>query len=117
MITKQATANHEEWKALRHQYIGGSDAAAVVGMNAFVSPYALWAEKTGRLPGFEGNLATEVGTYLEEFVAQKFATETGKRFARANRVGSMTNTLGQSQTLTGRSWVRMQVSKSRPPPR
>ena len=85
MITKQATANHEEWKALRHKYIGGSDAAAVVGMNAWVSPYALWAEKTGRLPGFEGNLATEVGTYLEEFVAHKFAQETGKKVRKSNQ--------------------------------
>lgn len=85
MITKQATANHEEWKALRHQYIGGSDAAAVVGMNAWVSPFSLWAEKTGRLPGFDGNLATEVGTYLEEFVAQKFASETGKKVRRSNQ--------------------------------
>lgn len=84
MITKQATASHEEWKALRHKYIGGSDAAAVVGMNPFVSPYSLWAEKTGRLPGFEGNLATEVGTYLEDFVAQKFAQETGKKVRKCN---------------------------------
>ena len=84
MITKKATATHEEWKALRHKYIGGSDAAAVVGLNDWVSPYALWAEKTGRLPGFEGNLATEVGTYLEEFVAQKFAQETGKKVRRSN---------------------------------
>ena len=53
-------------------------------MNAWVSPYALWAEKTGRLPGFEGNLATEVGTYLEDFVAQKFAQETGKKVRKSN---------------------------------
>ena len=84
MITKRSTANHEEWKALRHQYIGGSDAAAVVGMNSYSSPFALWAEKTGRLPGFDGNLATEVGTYLEEFVAQKFAEVTGKKVRRSN---------------------------------
>ena len=84
MITKIATHSHEEWLELRHKYIGGSDAAAVVGLNAFVSPYALWAEKTGRLPGFEGNLATEVGTYLEEFVAQKFAQETGKKVRKCN---------------------------------
>ena len=83
-ITKVKTANHEEWLKLRSQYIGGSDAAAVVGMNAYVSPYTLWAEKTGRLPGFDGNLATEVGTYLEEFVAQKFAQETGKKVRRSN---------------------------------
>ena len=85
MITKQSTGSHEEWLALRHKYIGGSDAAAVVGLNSYVSPYALWAEKTGRLPGFEGNLATAVGTYLEEFVAQKFAQETGKRVRKSNQ--------------------------------
>ena len=85
MITKQSTMSHDEWLALRHKYIGGSDAAAVVGMNSYVSPYSLWAEKTGRLPGFEGNLATEVGTYLEEFVAQKFAQETGKRVRKSNQ--------------------------------
>ncbi len=83
-ITKVKTENYEEWKALRSRYIGGSDAAAVVGLNAYSSPYSLWAEKTGRVPGFEGNLATEVGTYLEEFVAQKFADETGKKVRRAN---------------------------------
>lgn len=79
MITKVTTNSHEEWLQLRHQYIGGSDAAAVVGMNAYVSQYSLWAEKTGKIPGFSGNLATEVGTWLEEFIAQKFALETGKK--------------------------------------
>lgn len=84
-ITKVKTANHEEWLALRSKYIGGSDAAAVVGMNAYSSPYSLWAEKTGKIPGFTGNLATEVGTYLEEFVAQKFAQETGKKVRKCNQ--------------------------------
>ena len=84
MITKIATPNREEWKNLRHQYIGGSDAAAVVGLNPFSSAYSLWAEKTDRVPPFEGNLATEVGTYLEDFVAKKFEEETGKKVRREN---------------------------------
>jgi len=84
-ITKVKTANHEEWRELRSHYIGGSDAAAVVGLNPYSSPYSLWAEKTGRTPGFAGNLATEVGTYLEEFVAQKFAQETGKKVRKCNQ--------------------------------
>ena len=84
-ITKVKTANHEEWLKLRSQYIGGSDAAAVVGLNAYASPFSLWAEKTGRVPGFAGNLATEVGTYLEEFVAQKFAEITGKKVRKCNQ--------------------------------
>ena len=84
-ITKVKTESHEEWLELRSHYIGGSDAAAVVGLNAFSSPYSLWAEKTGRVPGFAGNLATEVGAYLEEFVAQKFSTETGKKVRKVNQ--------------------------------
>lgn len=77
---------HEEWLARRRKSIGGSDAAAVVGLNAYVSPYSLWAEKTGKVPGFAGNLATEVGTYMEEFVAQKFAQEAGKKVRRFNKI-------------------------------
>lgn len=77
---------HEEWLERRKHTIGGSDSAAVVGLNAHVSPYSLWAEKTGRIPGFAGNLATEVGTYMEEFIAQKFAAETGKKVRRFNKI-------------------------------
>ena len=84
-ITKVKTASPEEWRELRSHYIGGSDAAAVVGLNDFSSPYSLWAEKTGRVPGFAGNLVTEVGAFLEEFVAQKFAQVTGKKVRKHNQ--------------------------------
>ena len=84
-ITKTKTSSYEEWKELRSHYIGGSDAAAVVDLNSFSSPYALWAEKTGKVPAFEGNLATETGTYLEEFIAQKFAQITGKKVRKCNQ--------------------------------
>lgn len=85
MITKVSTKDYEDWKALRHKYIGGSDAAAVVGLNPYCSPFSLWAEKTGKVPGFGGNLATEVGSFLEEFVAKKFEQETGKKVRRINQ--------------------------------
>lgn len=90
-IQKIKTNSREEWLKLRSNYIGGSDAAAVVGLNPFSSAYALWAEKTGRVSPFSGNLATEVGTYLEEFVAKKFEEETGKKVRRCNL--SMVNDL------------------------
>lgn len=76
--------NREEWLALRRQYIGGADAASVVGLNDYQSPYALWCEKRGVTPPFEGNLLTEVGTYLEEFIARKFEQETGKKVQNCN---------------------------------
>lgn len=84
MIQRFKTNNREEWKALRKKYIGGSDAAAIVGMNSFSSPFSVWAEKTGQVPEFEGNLRTEVGSFLEEFVAKKFEEETGKQVRRCN---------------------------------
>jgi putative phage-type endonuclease len=85
MISKITTKNHEEWLALRKKYIGGSDASSVVGLNPWSSPYALWAEKTGKVPPFEGNLATDVGTYLEDFIAKRFESVTGKKVRRHNQ--------------------------------
>lgn len=76
--------SHEEWLERRKHTIGGSDSAAIVGLNPYSSQYSLFAEKTGRIPGFAGNLATEVGTFLEEFVAKKFEQETGKKVRREN---------------------------------
>ena len=67
----------EEWLAERKKSIGGSEISAVLGMSSYESPYSIWANKTGKVPEFDGNLRTEVGTALEEFVAQKFASVSG----------------------------------------
>lgn len=85
-ITEIKYKDREEWLQLRHNYIGGSDAGAVIGANPYKSAYQLWAEKTGRYPEFQGNLTTEVGSYLEEFVAKLFQRETGKNVRRKNRI-------------------------------
>ena len=84
MISEIKYANHDEWLAIRHKYIGGSEAGAVIGMNPYKSAYTLWAEKTDKIPQFGGNLTTEVGAYLEEMVAQLFERETGKKVRRKN---------------------------------
>ena len=85
-ITEIKYNDREEWLNLRRDYIGGSDAGAVIGANPYKSAYQLWAEKTGRYPEFQGNLTTEVGSYLEEFVAKLFQRETGKNVRRKNRI-------------------------------
>lgn len=76
--------SHEEWLGIRRQYIGGSDAGAIIGMNPFSSAFSVWAEKTGKVPEFEGNVRTKVGNELEDFVAHMFMDETGKRVQRCN---------------------------------
>lgn len=87
MITEIAYKDKQEWLDLRRKLgVGGSDAAAVLGFNPYKSAYELWAEKTGKIPEFEGNLITEVGSYLEDFVAKLFEKETGKKVRRKNRM-------------------------------
>lgn len=73
---------HEEWLSERRKSIGGSDAAAIVGMNHYVTPYALWADKTGRLPDKPDNEAMRQGRDLEQYVAERFAETTRKRVRR-----------------------------------
>lgn len=72
----------EEWLAERRKGIGGSDAAAIVGMNHYVTPYMLWADKTGRLPEKPDNEAMRQGRDLEQYVADRFMEETGRRVRR-----------------------------------
>lgn len=83
-IQKISYSNHEEWLSIRNKYIGGSDAGAVVGLDDYKSPYSLWAEKTGRIPAFGGNITTSVGAYLEEFVAKMFSDQTDKKVRKCN---------------------------------
>lgn len=77
-------SDHEEWLNIRRGYIGGSEAGAILGMNPYASAFSVWAEKTGKLPGFEGNVSTRVGTELEALVAKLFMEETGKKVQRLN---------------------------------
>lgn len=83
-IREIRTQDHEEWVQLRKNSIGGSDAGAIAGLNPYMSAHSLWAEKSGHVTGFEGNIITEVGSYLEPFVADLFTRETGKKVRRRN---------------------------------
>lgn len=69
----------EDWLQERRKSIGGSDASAVIGLNKYKSPYALWADKTGRLPDQEDNEAMRLGRDLEDYVAHRWMEETGLR--------------------------------------
>lgn len=83
-IKKIPYADHDEWLQIRKQYIGGSDAGAIIGLNPYSSPFSVWAEKTGSVKGFEGNTITKVGNYLEEFVAKMFEDEHICKVRRCN---------------------------------
>ena len=66
--------------------LGGSDMAAVMGVSKYRSPLQVFLEKTGLVPGNEGNRFTYWGTRLEDIVAEEFAKETGKKVVRHNKI-------------------------------
>lgn len=90
MITKVSTKSmsHDEWLAIRQKSIGGSDAAAVLGLTKYNSPYALWCEKTGKITpdDISDKEAVRLGNDLEEYVAQRFTEATGKKVRNDNHI-------------------------------
>lgn len=64
--------------AFRRTYIGGSDAAAIVGLGKWASPYSVWLEKTGQAPERdEPSERMRWGTLLESPVAEEWARREG----------------------------------------
>nr|WP_317325477.1 YqaJ viral recombinase family protein [uncultured Flavonifractor sp.] len=73
-----------DWLAQRRKSIGGSDAAGIVGLSQYATPYIVWADKTGRLPDQEDNEAMRQGRDLEAYVAERWMEATGKTVRRSN---------------------------------
>ena len=72
----------------RSTYIGGSDAAAILGVSPWQTRYQLWAQKTGLIskpidPAKEKIFAR--GKRLEPVILQMFEDETGLKVEHRNR--------------------------------
>lgn len=84
--------DREDWLAVRKTGIGGSDAAAAVGLNPYKSMLELWLEKTGRDADLEKPDPTDTthpvywGTLLEPIVAAAYTQQTGNRVRKVNAV-------------------------------
>lgn len=50
-VLSQVFPTRAEWLAARRQHVTGSEIAALLGLHPWKSPYAVWAEKTGRKVG------------------------------------------------------------------
>jgi len=75
------------WLQYRRKGIGGSDAAAIAGLNKWKSPVAVYLEKTGQAPLEESQSeAAYFGTILEDVVAQEFTRRTGLKVKRRNAI-------------------------------
>lgn len=72
----------------REKFIGGSDAAGVLGLSRWATPLSVWAEKTGQVKGADisDKVCVKLGNKLEQTVAELFTEETGKRVRRSNEM-------------------------------
>lgn len=91
-LVKTQDLSRDDWLAVRRTGIGGSDAAAAVGLNPYMSPLELWLDKTGRAEGLprpdpdDTTSPTYWGTLLEPLVAAVYTKQTGNRVRRVNAV-------------------------------
>lgn len=65
-----------EWEAVRRVGIGGSDVAAIVGLDKYRGPRHVYEEKHGR-EIVRDNEAMEIGREIEGFIAHLFSKRTG----------------------------------------
>lgn len=70
----------------RVNYIGATDAAAVLGLSRWTTPLQVWAEKTGLLEpeDISDKLPVKLGNKMEHIVVELFEEETGKKCHRVN---------------------------------
>lgn len=78
--------SREEWLEERRKGIGGSDAAAVCGLSPWKTAAGVYLDKVGEAPAFDGEASERmrIGHDLEDYVARRFAEETGKKMRRNN---------------------------------
>ncbi len=113
MITMQQLKSRSEWLQHRTSFIGGSDAACIVGENPWKTNQELWEEKTGRRKpeDISDKPAVKYGTMAEEhlrelfkldypelrveYVENNFWTNSEKPWAHASLDGWLTDEEGR----------------------
>lgn len=85
-LAKTKDLDYETWLKYRKLGIGGSDAGAICGLNPYQSPISVYLDKTSEEITIKDNEAMRQGRDLEQYVADRFTEETGKRVRRDNRI-------------------------------
>jgi len=87
-LAKTLDMPREEWLVLRRKGIGGSDAAAILGLNPWKTSMDVWLEKTGEFSADDepDNEKMYWGNMLEDIVAREFMTRTGLKVRRRNAI-------------------------------
>jgi len=85
-LVKTTEIDREEWLEYRRNGIGGSDAAAIVGLDKYRSAFDVYADKLGLKQEQPDNEAMRQGRDLEDYVATRFCEAAGKKVRRRNAI-------------------------------
>ena len=77
VLARTDELTRDAWLEVRRHGIGGSDAAAAVGVDPWRSPWQLYLDKRGELPDREATEPMRWGQRLEPVIADAFTEETG----------------------------------------
>jgi putative phage-type endonuclease len=80
-----ATQSREQFLAERQRYLGGSDVAAILGVDLYRTPLDVYNEKLGLVQPFAGNRHAERGNRLETLAANLYTELTGRKLRRKNQ--------------------------------
>ena len=78
VLAETAGMERDEWLAARRKGIGGSDAAAIVGVDTYRSTFEVWLDKTGAPVDHDDQSEPAYwGTRLEDIVREEVHLRTG----------------------------------------
>jgi len=79
-----ACLDRPSWLAARQEGIGGSDAAAILGLSPFHSPLEVFVDKLGLVEPEPESEAMRWGRILEPAIAERYIEETGRELAASS---------------------------------
>jgi putative phage-type endonuclease len=115
LLTPEMEERRAQWLEERKSGLGGSDAAAAIGVDPYKDRLQLWSEKVGLLEmaDLSGNEAVEAGIVLERTIGEWYAKKTGRNVTlgepftilRSQEHDFMFATLDATQVVDGRLGV------------
>jgi putative phage-type endonuclease len=80
--------DREQFLAARMDGIGGSDAAAALGLSSFKTTFELWLEKTGQLPAVDLDDVERIrfGKLMEAPIADEYEHRNNVKLRRRNQI-------------------------------
>jgi putative phage-type endonuclease len=75
--------NRADWLERRRRGIGGTDAAAILGLSPYRTPLAVWQDKLGLANDVEPTPPMEWGLRLEDTIADAYQSTTGRKVRKA----------------------------------